>query len=96
MSTLSRTENLISLYEELRSRVMKASSSSSGLGLGLFIQRGMTLWMKCWPETVEEERMEEGVYAGKTDYPCLLSYQDEMVDILVNMVSGHREEISHA
>ena len=96
MYTLSQPENFVSLYEELRGQVIKASASGSGLGLGLFIQRGMVFWMKCWPETIREEnRTEERVYAGKTkDY--LLSSQDEMLNILVNMVSSNREGMAHA
>lgn len=97
MNRLNKTENFVSLYEDLRNQVMKASYSNSRLGLGLFIQRGMAVWMKCWPETVKEERTEEEVHVGKTeDYPCPLSSRDEIVNVLVNMVLGHREVESHA
>ena len=56
MNRLNKRENFVSLYEDLRSQALKTSFSNSQLGLGLFIQRGMAVWMKCWPETAKEER----------------------------------------
>jgi hypothetical protein len=55
----------------------------------------MVFWMKCWPEAPVEKESEERVYVGKAkDY--LLSSQDEMLNILVNMVSSNWEVMAHA
>lgn len=91
MNTLKENGKMIFLYEKLRNQVITASYLSAGFGLGLFVQRGMVLWMKCFQEDIKEEiRMGRNIHSEKTS-----GYrpppQDELVNILVNMVSSHRE-----
>jgi hypothetical protein len=95
MNTLNKNGKMISLYEKLRNQVITASYASAGFGLGLFVQRGMVLWMKCLQEDIKEEsRMEQNIHSVKTTgYPR--PPQDELVNILVNMISSHREAAAY-
>jgi hypothetical protein len=44
-------QDLVAHYEQLRRDAMgRSTSTGQGLGLALFLQRGMTAWMQAWTE----------------------------------------------
>lgn len=94
MNIYSSKDNFVNLYEDLRTQALNnvGRNTQHGLGLSLFIQRGMVVWMKSW-----------GVYAPvieldqlDTEQLCPLSLHNEVVTILSNMVLCHQKGVFHA
>lgn len=91
-------DNFVALYENLRDQALNdiTKNTQSGLGLSLFIRRGMIVWMKSWSMYTPRVKTMEVDQFNSSGQLCSLSLHDEVVGILVNMALCHQEGGLHA
>ena len=93
MRSPGSNDNLIALYEELRHQALNDATKDArfGLGLSLFIQRGMLAWIKNWSGYMGKVASVELEQLNKTEELPSMPLDNEVVTILVNMVLSHQE-----
>ncbi len=98
MNVHSSNGNFVALYEDLRSQALNniTKNTGFGLGLGLFIQRGMVVWIKSWCTCKPKVTTTEVDQFNNSEQLCPLPLQDEVVTVLVNMALCHQEGGFHA
>lgn len=47
-------QDLIAHYEQLRRDALRTADGGGGLGLALFLRRGMAAWIQAWPECASD------------------------------------------
>jgi hypothetical protein len=79
-------DDLCGRYEELRREVLThEAGNSSGLGLGLFIRRGMAAWVRSWSHCSQQ-----GQPASRAESSPILAgnFRGEVARVLAGMVLG--------
>jgi hypothetical protein len=87
-------QDLVVHYEQLRRDAMGRSTfSGQGLGLALFLRRGMTAWMQAWSECagkVESETL--SVSGGNETVP--VSMRSQLTGLLAGMILSLQQEVT--
>ena len=83
--------NLTAHYEQLRRDAMSRSSrSGGGLGLALFLRRGMTAWMHAWSECADVETETCSISGAKETIPA--DMRSQLATLLAGMILSLRQE----
>lgn len=93
MNIYNSKDNFVALYEKLRTQALNgiARDAQYGLGLNLFIQRGMVVWMKSWCGRKPKATITETDQLNNTEQLYPLSLHSEIVTVLVNMTMCHQK-----
>lgn len=81
--------DLLIRYEQLRSQIVNTSEimSSPGLGLDLFINRGMHSWINAWPSSISVPTITKS--SDTLTIPRIVN--KELIHIIANMISGSQQ-----
>ena len=83
--------NLADHYEQLRCDAMSRSGhSGGGLGLALFLRRGMTAWMQAWSECADAEMETCSISGGKETIPA--DMRSQLATLVAGMILSLRQE----
>jgi len=74
-------------YEQLRHEVIERSTSTSqGLGLALFLRRGMTGWMQAWSECSRNVEPQMRSVPGGNETIIPLEMRSQLTSLLTGMI----------
>ena len=82
-------------YEQLRSQIlqMRGTSVRCGWGQALVEQRGLAAWMKAWPLPTTTPLPLPEATPTQDASPLPMPIQEELVQILVNTILCHVQEV---
>jgi hypothetical protein len=84
-------QNLAVRYEQLRRDAMSRTAHyGGGLGLALFLRRGMTAWMQAWSECADAETETCSISGGKEVIPA--DMRSQLATLLAGMILSLRQE----
>lgn len=84
-------QNLTAHYEQLRrDAISRSARSGGGLGLALFLRRGMTAWMQAWSECAAAETESYPTSGGKETIPA--DMRSQLAILLAGMILSLRQE----
>lgn len=84
-------QNLTAHYEQLRrDAISRSGQSGGGLGLALFLRRGMTTWMQAWSECTDVETETCSISGGKETIPA--DMRSQLAILLASMILSLRQE----
>ena len=78
-------------YEQLRSDVVNHAGPAHGFGLALFLQQGMTAWMRAWSEWTNERQPPSAVAVPLTA-PLPSAIRAQLTLILASMLTRPLQE----
>jgi hypothetical protein len=79
-------------YEQLRRDAMNRSTSGGqGLGLALFLRRGMTAWMQAWSECASKVEPETRSVSGGHE-SILVDMRSQLTSLLAGMILSLQQE----
>ncbi|HEV2224805.1 MAG TPA: hypothetical protein VGR84_17575 [Candidatus Acidoferrales bacterium] len=68
----------------------RSSHSGGGLGLALFLRRGMTAWMQAWSECAAVETETCSISGGKETIPA--DMRSQLAALLASMILSLQQE----
>jgi hypothetical protein len=90
--TSATRQDLAAHYEQLRCDAMgRPTFRSQGLGLALFLRRGMTAWMQAWSECAGN--LEPATHSQpKADATIPMDLRSQITTLLVGMILSLQQE----
>ena len=92
MNTNRVDDTFVALYEDLRCQALNDATKGSRLGLGLsmFIRRGMIIWMESWSLCAPKVSVMEMDRVAPIEQLQQLPFNDEVVNILTTMALSYQ------
>ena len=85
-------QDLATHYEQLRRDAMgRSAHHSEGLGLALFLRRGMTAWMQAWSECTGAVEPITRAQAGATE-AIPVDMRSQITTLLASMILSVQQE----
>ena len=90
-NTSAPRQNLTAHYEQLRRDAMsQPAHGGGGLGLALFLRRGMTAWMQAWSECAGAETETCPISGDEETMPA--DTRSQLAALLAGMILSLRQE----
>jgi hypothetical protein len=87
------TPDLTDQYEQLRREASTRSEhGSEGLGLALFLRRGMTAWMQAWSQCTDHDAPNAHFQPATTAAPVPIDLRAQVATLLAGIILGLQQE----
>jgi hypothetical protein len=83
--------DLVAHYEQLRRDAKDPARSREGLGLALFLRRGMTAWMQAWSQCTSRITPQAQTRSATTA-PIPIDVRAQVATLLAGIILGLQQE----